>query len=491
MARDDWRIRIELEEEHAGGFSTGSAAGSALAPATSRRSSRRTSWQSSRDDDTLFVYAASREQARQAQKIIEAELEEAGIEPRTVELEHWLADEERWDDEPKHETWEEEVLEEGYSPWEVRVELASHEDAEKVADELEQEGLPVARRWRYLVVGASSEEEAKALAKRLHGTVEAGGEVVYEAMPHNPFAIFGGLGGYPAAGTRAVAARSDMLRSAPPAGCRGRTFSKSSTGACCAHAQDHRPADESPVRGGRPGGHGDPSHGLGRRAFPPRRRGSRSRARARNGSPTGAGRGDRRDRVRPGRADAGLEGPLRAHARARARAQREATSPRVRHGAPQASDRRARRDAHRTDRRQPERAENGNGHNGHAEPALDDEEDEDEELDGQLEEEIEEPCRRPGRRPPVPLPPPDRVGQDDRRRRIRRGGAVDRSLDSHAPPAAREPVPARADRRGLRRPPPARDPRLEAATGRTRSRSRPTPGSRGTSATYAATRTSS
>ena len=72
------------------------------------------------------------------------------------------------------------MLEEGYSPWEVRVELASHEDA---------------RRWRYLVVGASSEEEAKALAKRLHGTVEAGGEVVYEAMPHNPFAIFGGLGG--------------------------------------------------------------------------------------------------------------------------------------------------------------------------------------------------------------------------------------------------------------------------------------------------------
>ena len=128
-------------------------------------------------------------------KIIEAELEEAGIEPRTVKLEHWLADEERWDDEPKQETWEEEVLEEGYSPWEVRVELASHEEAEKLADELEQERLPVARRWRYLVVGAPSEAEAQALATRLHGTVEAGGEVVYEAMPHNPFAIFGGLGG--------------------------------------------------------------------------------------------------------------------------------------------------------------------------------------------------------------------------------------------------------------------------------------------------------
>ena len=195
MARDDWRIRVELQEEHAGGFlhRLGGGLGSRARDLAKELEADKLAV--SRDDDTLFVYAASREQARQAQKIIEAELEEAGIEPRTVKLEHWLADEERWDDEPKQETWEEEVLEEGYSPWEVRVELASHEEAEKLADELEQERLPVARRWRYLVVGAPSEAEAQALATRLHGTVEAGGEVVYEAMPHNPFAIFGGLGG--------------------------------------------------------------------------------------------------------------------------------------------------------------------------------------------------------------------------------------------------------------------------------------------------------
>jgi len=195
MARDDWRIRVELEEEHAGSFLNRLGGGLGSRARDLAKELEADKLAVSRDDDTLFVYAASREQARQAQKIIEAELEEAGIEPRTVKLEHWLADEERWDDEPKQETWEEEVLEEGYSPWEVRVELASHEEAEKLADELEQEGLPVARRWRYLVVGAPSEAEAQALATRLHGTVEAGGEVVYEAMPHNPFAIFGGLGG--------------------------------------------------------------------------------------------------------------------------------------------------------------------------------------------------------------------------------------------------------------------------------------------------------
>ncbi len=37
-------------------------------------------------------------------------------------------------------------------------------------------------------------EDADALATRLHGQVEAGGEVVLEAEPSNPFAIFGGLG---------------------------------------------------------------------------------------------------------------------------------------------------------------------------------------------------------------------------------------------------------------------------------------------------------
>jgi len=195
MARDHWRIRVELQEEHAGGFlhRLGGGLGSRARDLAKELEADKLAV--SRDDDTLFVYAASRSQAQQAQQIIEAELEEAKIEPLTVRLEHWLADDERWDDEPKQETWEEEVLDEGYAPWEVRVECSSHEEAEALADSLEQEGLGVARRWRYLVVGASSREEAEALAERLHGTVEAGGEVVYEAMPHNPFAIFGGLGG--------------------------------------------------------------------------------------------------------------------------------------------------------------------------------------------------------------------------------------------------------------------------------------------------------
>jgi hypothetical protein len=44
-------------------------------------------------------------------------------------------------------------------------------------------------------VGAATEEEARELAKQLHGQAEASGELVYETLPQNPFVIFGGLGG--------------------------------------------------------------------------------------------------------------------------------------------------------------------------------------------------------------------------------------------------------------------------------------------------------
>lgn len=195
MARDDWRIRIELEGDSAGGFLHSLGLGLSSRAKELAKELEEDRLPVSRDDDTIFVYASSRLQAEQAQKVVEAELEENSIEPLVVRVEHWLAGEERWDDEPRDETWEEEVLDRGYAPWEVRVQCASHDDADALADRLEREGQNVVRRWTYVIVGAASREEADALAGQLHGEVEPGGEVVYEAMPKNPFAVFGGMGG--------------------------------------------------------------------------------------------------------------------------------------------------------------------------------------------------------------------------------------------------------------------------------------------------------
>jgi hypothetical protein len=194
--KDDWRIRIELPEEGQAesllgriGLDLGSDEAKRL---VQELEGRRLAV--SQDGNELFVYASSPAEAEGALKIVEAELAEEGIEARTSAVERWLHDEERWTGEPPQETWEEEELDRGYAPWEVRVERETHAEAQKLADELEREGYGVIRRWRYLIVGTASEEEAQELAQRVHGEVEPGGELVWEVTPQNPFAVFGGLG---------------------------------------------------------------------------------------------------------------------------------------------------------------------------------------------------------------------------------------------------------------------------------------------------------
>jgi hypothetical protein len=195
MANDDWRIRIEVEEEeHATGLldRLGGDLDKEARELAEELESRRLVV--SRDGDTVFVYAGTRAEAEGARAVIEAQLRAHGTEARTSQVEHWIDEEDRWDDEPPGETWEEEELERGFAPWEVRVECASRQEANELSEQLESEGYKPERRFNYLIVGVASREDADALATRLHGEVEAGGEVVLEAEPRNPFAIFGGLG---------------------------------------------------------------------------------------------------------------------------------------------------------------------------------------------------------------------------------------------------------------------------------------------------------
>jgi len=193
---DNWRIRIELPEETNPGTLL-DRLGLDLGSDEARRLAKELEGHRlavSRDDDVIFVYTDLQAAAERARQIVEAELADEGI-TAEIQVERWLPDEERWSGEPPQETWEEEEVRRGYAPWEVRVELDSHAEADELADGLEQEGYDVVRRWRYLIVGAASEEEARALARRVHGEVEPGGEVVWEVAPQNPFALFGGLGG--------------------------------------------------------------------------------------------------------------------------------------------------------------------------------------------------------------------------------------------------------------------------------------------------------
>lgn len=193
---DDWRVRIELADEESRGAFAG-LLGSELSPRGGELAEalRGSQLAVSGQDELLFVYADTHRLAERAHALIAAELEHHAIEATESGIEHWLADEERWDNEPAGETWEEEATSQGYAPWEVRVTCGSHHEAKALADNLEAEGYRPVRRHSHLIVGTETREDADALAARIDGEVEAGGAVVWEEALDShvvrPFAFFG------------------------------------------------------------------------------------------------------------------------------------------------------------------------------------------------------------------------------------------------------------------------------------------------------------
>ncbi|MBD0330461.1 MAG: hypothetical protein ICV64_10215 [Thermoleophilia bacterium] len=191
MAHDDWRITVELAEQHGAGDRLLERLGVVDSDAEELEEElREARLAATHEGSTVFVYADSAQQAERARAIVERELADERLQARSIRVECWLPDEDRWDAEPPGPTVDEEVAGRGYAPWEVRVECDSYGEARELAEDLEREGLPVVRRWRYVLVGASTREQADELARRLHGEVEAGGELVWEVLPTRPFVLF-------------------------------------------------------------------------------------------------------------------------------------------------------------------------------------------------------------------------------------------------------------------------------------------------------------
>jgi hypothetical protein len=164
----------------------------------------------SASDTQLFLYADARPAAEQGRSALEALVAGLGV-GAEIALDRWHPIEERWEqadvpipDTPETEKAEHDRLEQeeiaeseaaGYAEWEVRVTLGSRREAARLQDRLESEGLPVARRWSFLAIGARDEDEAGALADRLRGElpddaeieVQAGGEMVWEIAPPGLF----------------------------------------------------------------------------------------------------------------------------------------------------------------------------------------------------------------------------------------------------------------------------------------------------------------
>jgi hypothetical protein len=177
----------------------------------------------SRDDEQVFCYADTREQAEAAKGAIRTLANEHGWQ-LTTELRHWHPVAEEWEDpdqplpgtdaelaaerQEAMQSERDESERQGYPDFEVRVRCPSRHDAEQLAERLRAEGIATVHRWEFVVLGAPDEDSARALAERIRGEAPPGSTVVAEASVaevaseaplatpfNNPFAVFGGLGG--------------------------------------------------------------------------------------------------------------------------------------------------------------------------------------------------------------------------------------------------------------------------------------------------------
>jgi hypothetical protein len=211
---DDWRLTVDVGEPSALERLVESIGGDRLAHEARDALGGRVAV--THDGPHLFVYADSEEQARAARTSLQPLLREHDIADDAVEVQRWHPEEEHWEapsvampeDVPEEEAREHRVEEaderersheQGYPEWEVRLGLPSHGDARDLADRLEGEGIPVTRRWRYVLVGAETEDDARALAQRLRAEapqnteliVEPNGQEVWREM--HPYTVLGGL----------------------------------------------------------------------------------------------------------------------------------------------------------------------------------------------------------------------------------------------------------------------------------------------------------
>lgn len=145
-----------------------------------------------RDGSRLFLYAASEEQAREAERVVRELVAEDGL-TAEVAVTRWHPAEEEWKDAsiPLPATPEEEQAEEaardateaeearveGRYDWQVVARVPSRDEAVELATRLAAEGVPAMRRWRYVVAGAVSEDQAFELADRLRAELPEDAEV--------------------------------------------------------------------------------------------------------------------------------------------------------------------------------------------------------------------------------------------------------------------------------------------------------------------------
>jgi hypothetical protein len=163
-----------------------------------------------RDGPRVFAYASTEPQAREAERVLRELVSDEEL-SADFRVTRWHPVAEEWRDAslplPSTPSGEEREYEEreaaerreteaeGTFDWHVVVELQTRDAARDLAQSLSQEGLAAKRRWRFVTVGAVTEERAQELAERLRGELGESADVRVEAdlgdVAFGPFQFIG------------------------------------------------------------------------------------------------------------------------------------------------------------------------------------------------------------------------------------------------------------------------------------------------------------
>jgi hypothetical protein len=212
---DDWRLRIDLHEPGPAHQLSELLGTPELEHDLERSFHDRVVV--SVDGSEVFCYAGTAAQAERAEELIRRLAEQHGWNVE-IELAHWHPTAELWepaevrDPETADDRESEregriarerrESAERGYPEFEVRVQCASRAQAGELSARLDSEDIPNLHRWSYLLIGATDEDSAQALAERVRAeapagtavTIERNQRAIYDELPRSAFTVLGGLG---------------------------------------------------------------------------------------------------------------------------------------------------------------------------------------------------------------------------------------------------------------------------------------------------------
>ena len=177
---NDWRVTISLPDQAHVERARRSFSGHEVEEDVRRRLGRNVAVGAG--DAQIFLYAGTEIAAGEAERVARDVLARHDIQAEFA-LHRWHPIEEEWEKpdvampqtkaerQAEHQRLEDEEtaksLASGIAQWEAKVECPSHREAVALANKLRSEGRAVVRRWKFLAVGANSEDEARKLAEQI------------------------------------------------------------------------------------------------------------------------------------------------------------------------------------------------------------------------------------------------------------------------------------------------------------------------------------